>query len=106
MRLRLALAFLVCTVTASHADQIDGDWCSSTGKHVLIEGPAITLPSGAEIIGDYRRHGFRYEGPEGDPEAGQVVEMRQLSDEEMVVVRSRNGTAEPAETWKRCQATS
>ena len=106
MRLRLALVIFACSAAVAHADQIDGDWCSATGKHLLIEGPAIRLPSGAEIIGDYRRHAFRYEGPEGDPEAGQVVEMRQLSDEEMTVVRSRNGTAEPAETWKRCQATS
>lgn len=106
MRLRLALVVLACSVTASYADRIDGDWCSSTGKHVLIEGPAITLPSGAEIIGDYRRHTFSYEAPDGDPEAGQVVEMRQLSDEEMVVVRRRAGAADPAETWKRCQATS
>lgn len=90
----------------AQADQIDGDWCSASGQHLAIDGPAITLPSGAETIGSYWRHGFRYEAPEGDPEAGQIVEMRQLSDEEMVLIRSTGGKPGTPETWTRCQATS
>ena len=106
MRSRLAFCLLMLTCGPALSDQIDGDWCSATGQHLKIEGPAITIPSGAEIIGTYTRHGFRYEGPEGDPEAGQVIEMRQLSDEAMVLVRSIEGAARDPETWTRCQATS
>ena len=104
-----ALPFLLAGIlfpAAALADRIDGDWCSPDGKHLHIEGPAITIPSGAQIIGDYGRHSFRYEGPEGDPEAGQVIEMRQLSDEEMVLIRSTGGKPGTPETWTRCQATS
>lgn len=91
---------------AALADRIDGDWCSPDGKRLHIDGPAITIPSGADIIGDYGRHSFRYEGPEGDPEAGQVIEMRQLSDEAMLLVRVVGGVSSEPVRWSRCQAVS
>lgn len=88
------------------ADRIDGNWCSATGKHLRIEGARITIPSGAEITGQYDRHAFRYNGPEGDPEAGQTIEMRQLSEEEMLLQRTVGGQTQPIENWRRCQAIS
>ena len=88
------------------ADRIDGDWCSPEGKRLHIDGSAITIPSGAEIIGDYGRHSFRDEGPEGDPEAGQVIEMRQLSEEAMLLVRVIDGVSGEPVRWSRCQAIS
>lgn len=88
------------------ADRIDGDWCSPTGKHLRIEGPRIMIPSGAEITGQYDRHAFRYSGPQGDPEAGQTIEMRQLSEEEMLLRRTVGGQMQPIENWRRCQAVS
>ena len=61
------------------ADAIDGDWCEAGGARSLsIDGPSIRIPSGAEIRGEYDRHAFRYVGPDGDPEAGQVIKMRDL----------------------------
>lgn len=90
----------------AHADAIDGDWCNSTGKHYLIDGATITIPSGATITGEYNRHGFRYVGPAGDPEEGQEIVMRQLSEEHMVLTRTIGGEQGPAEDWHRCQATS
>ena len=104
-----ALPFLLAGIlfpAAALADRIDGDWCSPDGKHLHIEGPAITIPSGAQIIGDYGRHSIRYEGPEGDPEAGQVIEMRQLSEEAMLVVRVVDGVSSDPVRWSRCQAIS
>lgn len=101
-----ATAFGVLVAAPAIADRIDGDWCSATGLHLRIEGPRITIPSGAEITGEYDRHGFRYDGPEGDPEAGQTIVMRQLSEEEMLLRRIVGGQAQPVENWRRCQAIS
>lgn len=101
-----AIAGLAATVVPALADRIDGDWCSTDGKHLSIEGPRIMIPSGAEISGQYDRHQFRYSGPAGDPEAGQTIEMQQLSDEEMRLQRTTGGEKMPVETWRRCQVTS
>lgn len=100
------IAGLVVTAVPALADRIDGDWCSDDGKHLSIEGPRIMIPSGAEISGQYDRHQFRYSGPAGDPEAGQTIEMQQLSDEEMWLQRTTGGEKMPVETWRRCQVTS
>lgn len=105
----LMFAGLMMPVTPALADRIDGDWCSADGRHLRIDGPRIMIPSGAEIAGRYDRHHFSYEGPEADPEAGQLIEMRQLSDQEMRLKRIPRGeieSIEPAEIWRRCQAVS
>lgn len=101
-----AFVAMSASVLPALADRIDGDWCSADGKHLSIEGPRIMIPSGAEISGQYDRHGFRYSGPAGDPEAGQAIEMQQLSDEEMWLQRTVGGEKMPVETWRRCQVTS
>jgi len=101
-----AFAAISASVVPALADRIDGDWCSADGKHLSIEGPRIMIPSGAEISGQYDRHYFRYSGPAGDPEAGQTIEMQQLSDEEMRLQRTTGGEKMPVETWRRCQVTS
>lgn len=101
----IAALFFVFAAPA-FADRIDGDWCDATGRHVKIDGPTIEIPSGRVIQGEYDRHGFRYVGPEGDPEAGVEIVMQQFSEEEMGLIRRSNGANGPVETWRRCQATS
>ena len=101
-----AFAAISASVVPALADRIDGDWCSGDGKHLSIEGPRIVIPSGVEISGQYDRHHFRYSGPAGDPEAGQAIEMQQLSDEEIWLQRTVGGEKMPVETWRRCQVTS
>ena len=81
------------------ADQIDGDWCfPGDGRHLNIQGDDIVTPSGTNTTGDYTRHTFHYVIPEGDPGAGDEIDMRQLNDQTMVL-RRPDGTEE---TWKRC----
>lgn len=99
-----AVPMLFCV--AAHADQIDGDWCSTSGEHLKITDSAITIPSGAEITGTYLRHSFTYVGPQGDPEAGHSISMRQLSDDDMLLQRTIDGVAGEIENWRRCQAVS
>ena len=101
-----AAAGVLAAAGPAFADRIDGDWCSADGKHLSIAGPRIMIPSGAEIAGQYDRHHFRYDGPAGDPEAGQTIEMQVLSDEEMWLRRIIGGEKRPVETWRRCQVTS
>jgi hypothetical protein len=94
-----------CIFAASPAlaDKIDGDWCSTTeASHFSIDGPGIITPAGTATIGDYRRHTFTYEVPAGDPGAGQIIDMRQLNEEEILV--SVDG-GEPV-LWVRCQVVS
>jgi hypothetical protein len=99
----LAIGFLLCGVPAAQADQIDGDWCHEDGRHLYIEGPSIRTPSGAETIGEYTRHAFRYDGVDGTPEAGQDIRMQQFSDDDMRLIRSIGGTAGDPEQWRRCK---
>ena len=83
------------------ADAIDGDWCApDRPQRVSIEGPRITLSSGTEVTGTYTRHEFLYVVPDGEPDAGLQIYMRQLSEENVQVY---HGEADP-ELWHRCQA--
>ena len=104
-RLILAAGLLASISTSAFADRIDGGWCNEDGsKRLHISGSQIELPSGRTITGNYGRHAFSYEGPARDPEEGQSIEMRQLSEEEMILYRSTNPGK--SENWTRCQAIS
>lgn len=95
--------FAVCFASPALADQIDGDWCSTReAAHFSISGPTIITPAGTATTGDYRRHTFTYVVPEGDPGAGQTIDMRQLNDEEILV--SVDGGE--AVLWRRCEVIS
>jgi len=100
-RLRSALiaAGALLLAAPALADAIDGQWCSPDGtRAVTISGPRF-MTGGVEATGDYTRHTFSYVVPEGAPDAGMPVDMRQLNEEEVLVAE---GTADP-EIWHRCK---
>jgi hypothetical protein len=99
---RLILVFILGLVAGpALADAIDGDWCGA-GKHLSILGPKITLPSGAVIEGQYRRHEFSYQVPTGDVAAGSLIYMQLLDEEDMNLYHMQDGKPGEAEAWKRC----
>lgn len=106
MRLSVVLlgaASVSLVATPALADAIDGNWCRQ-GRQFTIEGPKITTPAGTHTEGDYRRHSFRYDVPQG--EEGEGLEIRMILLNEETVQLSR-GTAEGApEVWHRCSITS
>ncbi len=87
------------------ADAIDGDWCHGA-QSLTIAGPRIRTPEGAEMTGDYNRHGFRYVVPDGAPQAGSEVVMVLNSEELMTLVRRSGGTQSQPESWRRCKPVS
>jgi hypothetical protein len=99
-RLLIGLAGLL-VASPAFADRIDGEWCHSSGS-LMIEGPKIRTPGGNNIEGRYSHHNFSYKVPASEPEPGSDIDMRQLSEETMML--SRKGR--PEETWKRCKVTS
>lgn len=101
-RLRWALigAGAMLFATSALADAIDGQWCSPDGtRAVTISGPRIVTGAGVEATGLYDRHAFSYTVPEGGPDAGMPVDMRQLNEEEVLVTE---GISDP-EIWRRCK---
>ncbi len=109
MRRAAALGFALAgfaAVPQSLADAIDGEWCSVKGLSLEIEGPKIRLPSGATINGQYGRHDFAYEAPKDSEEAGSVIYMQLLSEEEMLLRRLKAGLVSDPERWRRCNVTS
>jgi hypothetical protein len=106
IRLRLVgCALLVLAGTGpAFADAIDGDWCSDDGRHMTITGPSIVTPGGSRLQGAYTRHSFVYTVPANEPDAGQEVTMRLLSE---MAVQVRAGPADrPSLIWHRCQPTT
>ena len=94
-----SVAMLTMSIGQSLADQIDGDWCfPGDGRNLHIQGDDIVTPNGTSTKGDYTRHSFRYIVPDSDPGAGDEINMRQLNDQTMVLLRPDGGE----ETWKRC----
>jgi len=94
---------LIFAASPALADQIDGEWCSTTEvAHFSIAGPLIVTPAGTQTTGDYTRHAFSYVVPEGDPGAGETIVMRQLNDEEILVAVAGGDPV----LWRRCEVIS
>lgn len=82
----------------ARADAIDGNWCHADGRRLTIKGPQLTTPGGAEIEGDYDRHGFAYVVPAREPDTGATISMVLLSETEMRMKAPSN----PDQLWRRC----
>lgn len=106
LRFTAVVLALAGAATPALADRLDGGWCGGAGQQLHINGPEITLPSGKVMQGDYRRHSFTYVSPVGEQDAGATVHLQQLNDEQMQVLRSKDGAAPVAENWLRCDITS
>ena len=103
--IRRGLLALVLTLPAGAAlaDRIDGEWCSPDGlRHVRINGPQIETPGGQNSTGDYERHAFTFTIPEGESDAGTVVQMHLLGE---TAVRVWFGLDDPV-VWGRCRPVS
>ena len=102
----VALLALVLMLPAgpARADAIDGHWCAEDGRHLSIEGPAITTPGGMRMRGDYRRHYFSYVIPAAEPNAGATTNMTLINDDELRLKVQID--AAKTETWRRCDFTS
>ncbi len=100
------LAGLAAAPSLALADAIDGEWCSAKGESLMIRGPSIRLPSGAEIQGLYRRHEFAYQPPAGEAHAGETAYLEMLGEEDMLFRWIKDGQASEPEAWKRCNPTS
>ena len=86
------LAVVAMQVGLALADAIDGNWCTSDGKNMSINGPQIVTPGGKKMKGDYDRHGFRYVVPKPEKSAGVQVVMRQIDDDTIYVTISKAST--------------
>lgn len=99
----LIFIFLSNLTGIAHADAIDGDWCAEDGRSMTIQGPHIHTPTGADIIGEYSRHAFRYIGATGSAEEAHDVRMQLWSDDELRINRIVDGESRPEEVWHRCK---
>jgi len=98
----LSLALLLAS--PARADAIDGHWCAEDGRHLSIDGPAITTPGGERMRGDYQRHYFSYVIPASEPHAGEATAMTLVSDD--VVHLKVQIDAAKMEVWRRCDFTT
>ncbi len=98
----VAAAFALTTGTAL-ADAIDGNWCNGE-QRMSIRGPEIVTPTGLTLTGDYTRHAFAYDIPDGEPVAGERILMFQLNEQTIRV--HVDSTDNEGEIWERCQFTS
>lgn len=95
-------ALLLLAVPA-RADAVDGNWCSRDGRSILIDGPSVTIPSGAHVTGEYSKHVFRYVGPANGPESGHDIRMYLNGDDILRIRRLIDGIEQPEEVWRRCE---
>jgi hypothetical protein len=96
------IALMCLSATAVRADVIDGDWCNSAGKQMIIRGPEIVTPGGKQTRGDYTRHSFDYVVPAGEAGAGEAVSIILRS--ELLALSRQGGADAPLQEWRRCTA--
>jgi hypothetical protein len=99
----LAAAGAVMTIPApAFADVIDGTWCFKE-QSLSIDGPKIITPGRNAVTGNYTRHGFDYQAPVNERDAGSIVRMVLLNDD-MMNLWVGSPTPEPGavQLWRRC----
>jgi hypothetical protein len=99
----LAAAGAATTIPApALADVIDGTWCFKE-QSLSIDGPKIITPGRNAITGNYTRHGFDYQVPANERDAGSMVHMVLLNDN-MMNLWVGSSTPEPGvvQLWLRC----
>jgi hypothetical protein len=101
----VAVVLVVASVGTALADVIDGNWCSTDGRHFSIRGSTIVTERGTTTQGDYSRHRFTYTVPASEPSPGTEIFMVLINE---LTVHLRRGTdaSAPTETWRRCEETS
>lgn len=89
------------------ADQIDGNWCSPTGKTLSVDGPQVVTPGGSSVTANYDRHHVDFIIPKGEARAGERFVADQLGDEEIKVTIAGSAGAKIAkpEIWTPCKPT-
>jgi hypothetical protein len=100
------LVFLIAAGTllqtgVGHADAIDGDWCSTDGMRMSINGENITTPGGKHIQGNYSRHAFDYVVPDGENGSGDVVNI--ILRGEYLALSRQGPVSAPLREWHRCK---
>ncbi len=100
-----ACTFIVCA-SPTHADAIDGTWCSPAGEQVTINGEDVTTPGGNQVKGQYTRHSMAFQIPPGEAGAGKKLYMEQLHEGAVKVTTIAEVQVEPGphEDWTRCKA--
>ena len=89
----------------ARADALDGGWCFTDGRRLVINGPEIVTPGGNRIEGDYGRHSFTYRIPGNEPGGGLIAHMEQLDEGTMHMTYGAapsGAVGRPVETWRRC----
>lgn len=102
MRVWLMAACLAALPMMAAADEIGGDWCSVQGAHLRIEGSRVQSFGGTWTEGNYSRHAYDFVVPEGEADAGLIVKMRLLSEQDVLVAVEGRDT----EQWSRCEIVS
>jgi len=99
----LVAAGMLLQTQVSHADAIDGDWCSTDGKRMSIRAEQITTPGGKQILGNYSRHAFDYVVPAGEEGAGEFVNI--ILQSEYLALSRQGAAGGPFREWHRCKDT-
>ena len=100
----IATAGLLMFAAPARADRIDGNWCYQD-RHMSIDGPTIITPGGTRMKGQYDRHGFQYTVPDGEQDAGAMVNMVQFNEQTIQVVTAKKQDIR-TEIWNRCDLTT
>ena len=99
----LVAAGLLLQTGVGHADAIDGDWCSTDGKRMSIQGEKITTPGGKHMQGNYSRHAFDYVVPDGESGSGEIMSI--ILRGEYLAISRQGPSGSPNTEWNRCKET-
>ncbi len=108
-RLMVAPGLLFALTGVAHADSIDGRWCASDGRRLFIDKQVVIIDGSAQASGDYARHHYVFEMPQGAVMGGSTVDIVLISPN-TAHVRYVSATGdelnEKPELWTRCLETS
>lgn len=102
------MAFVADVLFALETGDLDGQWCSSAGKTIRVNGTNIIAANGLPAIASYSRNALSFIEPRKDGRDGPEIWMERKGPDAVRVstVSALQKEPPPHDLWTRCRAIS
>lgn len=98
----------IAALLALEVGALDGQWCSSGGQTIKVNGTDIVASNGLPAIATYFRNALSFVEPRADGRNGPEIWMERKGPDAVRVstVSALQKEPPPHDLWTRCRATS
>lgn len=98
----------IAALLALEVGALDGQWCSSAGQTIRVNGTDIVAANGLPAFATYSRNALSFIEPRPDGRGGPEIWMERKGPDavRVSIVSALQKEPPPHDLWTRCRATS